>query len=121
MDQLGLHERRQCKRHMVDWAAALMRKEGDSAELFHDRISDVSLCGAGLYADSDIYIEQPLVLLLEMPLVFGRAEKNIAGIECSMCRPIFMQNQGKFRVGLQFVRFHGIGKHLLADILINQE
>lgn len=98
-----------------------MKKEGDGDKLFHDRIHDVSLSGAGFYSDADIYTEQRLVVLLETPLVFGRAEKTITGIECSMCRPIYMPEQGKYRVGLRFVRFYGIAKHLLADILINQE
>jgi hypothetical protein len=120
VERQGLHERRRCMRYLVDWTAVLMKKEG-GGELFHDRIHDVSLCGASFFAEADIYTEQPLVLLLETPQAFGRTEKNIAGIECVMCQPVYVPEEGKYRVELRFVRFYGIAKHLLADILISQE
>lgn len=116
-----LQERRQHKRYAIDWVAVLMRKEEHGKEIFHGRLHDVSLGGAGFHVDSDIHTAQRLILLLETPLVFGRVEKTIVGVECNMRRPIYVPERATFRVGLHFVRFHGINKHLLADILINRE
>jgi c-di-GMP-binding flagellar brake protein YcgR len=121
VDRQVLHERRQHKRYAIDWMAVLLTKDEHGKEVFHGRLHDVSLGGAGFHADANIHTVQRLILLLEAPLAFGRVTKHIAGVECSMRTPIYVPEQGKFRVGLHFVRFHGINKHLLADILINRE
>ena len=112
-------ERRKNVRYCVDWFASIMHKAGDGKEIFHGRVSDISLGGAAIYSDMDIYTGQPLVMLIATPLpsAKGKHSKAIAGIQCAMCKPVFSEEHRQFRTGVQFLRFHGIDKHLLADAL----
>jgi c-di-GMP-binding flagellar brake protein YcgR len=110
-------DRRRYTRYEVDWRASIMNKSGAAIEIYHDRLHDISLAGAGIYSDTDIFTEGQLVILVETPLPYGRVRKVITGIECNMCKPVFLADRGKFHIGLDFVRFYGVDKHFLAEAL----
>ena len=114
-------DRRQRSRYSVDWMAALMNKSEDTREIFHDRIFDISLCGAGVFSATDIYTEEPLVMLIETPLPYVKSRKAITSIECNLCNPFFLEKRQQFHAGVQFSRFYGISKHLLAEALFTQK
>jgi hypothetical protein len=97
-----------------------MNRTGDTSEIYRDRIHDISLGGAGIYSDTNIFTGESLVMLLETPLPLGRVKKIITGIECNMCKPVFLADRGKFLMGLCFVRFYGNDKHFLAEALFSQ-
>ncbi len=115
----GKNDRRGHTRYEVDWKASIMNKSGAAQEIYRDRIHDISLGGAGIYSDTDIFTEEQLVILLETPLPFGRVRKVITGIECNMRKPVFLADHGKFHIGLGFVRFYGVDKHFLAEALFS--
>ena len=114
-------DRRQYSRYSVDWMAALMNKSEGMRDIFHDRIFDLSLCGAGVFSATDIYTEEPLLMVIETPLPYMKSSKAITGIECNLCNPFFLEKRQQFHAGVQFLRFHGIGKHLLAEALFTQK
>lgn len=115
-------ERRRSVRYHVDWFVSIMHKIEDGSEIYRDRLNDISLGGAGIYSDTDIYTDSPIVMLVETPLPhsYGNVSKVLAGIECSMCKPVFFEERQQFHIGVQFLRFHGIGKHLLAEALFKR-
>lgn len=121
MNRCGF-DRRQYSRYAVGWLASLMHKSGGDGEIFHDKLDDISMGGAGIYSDTDIYSEKSLVMLIETPLPssYGKTSKIITGIECGLCKPVFLEERQQFRTGVQFLRFHGIDKHLLAEALFTQ-
>jgi len=119
-EKSGSNDRRRHIRYEVDWNVSIMNKSGAPSEIYRDRIHDISLCGAGIYSDADIFTAEQLVILLETPFSSGKMKKVITGIECNMCRPVFLTECGRFHVGLDFVYFHGIGKHFLAEALFVQ-
>lgn len=114
-------DRRQHSRYSVDWMASLMPKSPDNDEIFHDRISDLSLCGAGIYSNTELSTEEPMVMLIESPLPDGEFRKVIIGIDCAVRNSSFSEERRQFRAGLQFLRFRGIDKHLMAEALLIQE
>lgn len=114
-------DRRQHSRYSVDWMAAVMQKSKNNGEIFHGRIFDLSLWGAGIYSKTDIYTEKLLVMLVETPLPYGELRKAIIGIECTLCNSLFSEGRQQFHAGVQFLRFRGIDKHLLAEALFTQK
>lgn len=114
-------ERRQYSRYSVDWMASLLRKSTDNGEVFRDRIFDVSLCGAGIYSDTEISTEDAMVMLIETPLPDGEHRKTIIGIDCAVRNSSFSEERQQFRASVEFLRFRGVDKHLLAEALFTQE
>jgi len=98
-----------------------MPKSGDEDEIFHDRIFDLSLSGAGIYSNTDVFTEEPMVMLIESPLPDGEFRKVIIGIDCAVRNSSFSEERQQFRAGLQFLGFRGLDKHLLAEALFTQE
>ncbi|OGS96671.1 MAG: hypothetical protein A3H31_07915 [Gallionellales bacterium RIFCSPLOWO2_02_FULL_57_47] len=113
-------DRRQHSRYSVDWMASLMPKGQDNDEIFHDRISDLSLYGAGIYSNTELSTDVPMVLLIESPLPDGEFRKVIIGIDCAVRNSLFSEERRQFRAGLQFLGFRGIDKHLIAEALLTR-
>lgn len=123
MTERSGYDRRQFTRYSVDWVASIMQKTGSgSGEIFRDRIGNISLGGAGIYTNSDIYTEKSLVMLIETPLPnsYGKHGKIITGIQCNLCKPVFLESSQQFHTGVRFERFYGIDKHLLSEALFMQ-
>lgn len=109
-------DRRQFPRYMVDWQASI--KTGEN-EIYHDRIHDLSLGGAAIYAGKNIITDEPLVMLIETPLPHFNQKKVLTRIECHMCHTEPSADEHRFHLGVNFLRFQGIEKHLLAEALAN--
>ncbi|MDE2310392.1 MAG: hypothetical protein KGL01_06130 [Betaproteobacteria bacterium] len=105
----------------MDWKAALMPKSEPNGAIFHNRIFDLSLWGAEIYSKTDIYTEKLLLMLIETPLPYGKLRKAVIGIECTLCNSLFSEGRQQFHAGVQFLRFRGIDKHLLAEALFTQK
>lgn len=109
-------DRRKFPRFLVDWQASIRMGE---KEIYHDRIYDISLGGAGICAGRNILTGNPLVILIDTPLPHFRQKKVPARIECSMCHTVLASDQDKFYIGVQFLHFRGIEKYLLAEALFS--
>lgn len=110
-------DRRKYPRYTVDWKASV--KMGEN-EIYHDHIYDLSLGGAGIYADKNIITGEPLVILIDTPLPHFRQKKVITRIECVMCHTVLSSHNPKFHIGVHFLRFQGIEKHLLEEALFSR-
>ena len=89
----------------------------DDNEIYHDRIYDISLGGASIFAYKNIITEEPLVILVDTPLPHFRQNKVVTRIECNMRHTVLSSAQHKFHIGVHFLRFQGIEKRLLAEAL----
>lgn len=98
-----------------------MRKTEENGEIFHERVFDISLSGAGIYSDTEIPTEDPVVMLIEAPFPDGESRKAIIGIDCTLCNSSFSEERQQFRASVRFLRFRGIEKHLLAEALFTQK
>lgn len=112
--QRSKEDRRVYPRHIVDWHASIRNGED---EIFCGRISDLSLGGAGIVADNNIMTGDPLVMLIETPLPHFAEKRVVTKVECIMCHTVSSSEDAKFRLGIQFLSFQGVEKHLLEEAL----
>jgi c-di-GMP-binding flagellar brake protein YcgR len=110
-------DRRQFPRYSVDWQASI--KMGDT-EIYHDRIYDISLGGAAIYTDENIITNEPLVMLIETPVPHFQQKTVVARIECKMRHAVLPPGQSRFYIGMHFLHFQGLEKHLLAEAFFNR-
>jgi hypothetical protein len=110
-------DRRKFPRYAVDWSASI--KMGDQ-EIYNDRIYDLSLGGAAIYAEKNIITKEPLVILIDTPLPHFRQKKIVTKIDCNLCHVEPPSGQPKFHIGVNFLRFQGMEKHLLAEALFTR-
>lgn len=108
-------DRRKHPRYSVDWNASI--KMGEK-EIYHDCLYDISLGGAGIFADNNIITGDPLVISIDTPLPHFVQKKVITRIECTMCHTVLNTSNPKYYIGISFLRFQGVEKHLLAEALL---
>lgn len=107
-------DRRKYTRYTVDWSASITIADHD---IFHGRIRDISLGGACLHADKSIVTSESLVMLIDTPLPHFRQKEVVTRIECTLCHAVQPPNDPKFHIGINFISFQGLEKHLLAEAL----
>jgi hypothetical protein len=111
-------DRRKFPRYAVDWNASI--KMGDK-EIYNDRIYDLSLGGAAIYAEKNIITKEPLVILIDTPLPHFMQKKIVTRIDCKLCHTEQPPtDRSKFHIGVNFMRLYGMEKHLLAEALFDR-
>lgn len=106
---------RQYDRYAVHWQVVIIyRKDGKDAT-FHGRTYDLSLGGACIYADHNIFVVEPVAMSIRVHT--SHHSFKVIGVKCSMLYNILSSNYGKFRIGIQFIEFNGDGKEVLAEAL----
>jgi len=107
-------DRRSHTRYVVDWNASVTIADH---EIFHGRIHDISLGGACFLTEKKIVTAEPLVMLIDTPLPHFRQKEVVTRIECSLRHAVPSSSDSKFHLGINFIHFQGIEKHLLAEAL----
>lgn len=85
--------------------------------MFQGRTSDVSLSGASIVVDYNIYQEGEVMVVLALPPAFAGAPRKVATSTAVMTHAIFSSKLDAFKIGLSFRKFRGNGKLLLAAAL----
>ena len=107
-------------RYRVHWPVAIVHERGGRSEIFHGRTHDLSVNGASIYVDHNIFSEEPVKVLLAMPPLTADQREIILEIHSRMAYTVLAANHHQFRIGLQFLRFKGDGRNLLAANLSNR-
>ncbi|MBI5919299.1 MAG: PilZ domain-containing protein [Nitrosomonadales bacterium] len=116
-EQRKLAEHRKHQRFLVHWRAALVYKNDGTREVFQGRTYDISISGASLYSEHNIFVEGPITLLLAMqPLHPGQSETTVE-IQCRMIYTVLSSHHHRFRIGLHFLHFKDDGKAKLQQAL----
>lgn len=113
----GSAENRKHYRHPVHWRIALVHKNGDKNDIYHGRTHDLSLWGASILVDHNIFMMTEVVLLLAIPPTNMGAKEVIVEIQCRMAYTVLDSEQSRFRIGIRFLSFKGEGKRILSDTL----
>lgn len=108
-------EHRLLKRHAVHWKVVIIYKKDGKDATFHGQTYDLSLGGACIYSDENIYVEEPVVMSIKVRT--KHSSQKVIGVKCQMLYNIISSNYGKFRIGIQFIEFNADGKEVLADAL----
>ena len=110
-------EHRKHYRHPIHWRIALVHKNGDKNDIYHGRTHDLSLWGASLLVDHNIFMMSEVVLLLAIPPLHMGQKETILEIQCRMVYTVLDSEHSQFRIGIRFLSFKGDGKRILSDIL----
>ena len=103
-------------RHPMHWRIALVYDNGGKNDIYHGRTHDVSVTGASIYVDHNIFLSEVVMLLAVPPQNIGHKE-TIIEIKCRMIYTVLDAEQRRFRIGIRFLHFKGDGKKILTDIL----
>ncbi len=104
-------------RHPVHWRIALVYKNGDKNDIYHGRTLDLSVRGAQILVEHNIFMMSDVVLLLAIPPLHTGQKETIIEIDCRMAHTILSSKPSLFRIGLHFLYFKGEGKRILSDVL----
>ncbi len=110
-------EHRKHYRHPIHWRIALIHKIGDKNDTYHGKSHDMSMMGASILIDHNIFVMSEVVVLLSIPPLHAGQKETIIEIQCGMVYTVLDSEQNLFRIGLLFRHFKGEGRHFLSDIL----
>ena len=113
----GTPEGRKHYRHPIHWRIALIHKVDDKNVTYHGRTHDLSVSGASILVDQNIFVMSEVLILLAIPPLHAGQRETLIEIQCSMAYTVLDSEQGRFRIGLRFLHFKGEGKRILTDIL----
>ena len=113
----GVPDNRKHYRHPIHWRIALIHKNGDKNDTYHGRTHDLSVTGASILGDHNIFVMSEVVILLAIPPLHAGQKETIVEIQCNMVYTVLDSEQSRFRIGLRFLHFKGDGKRILSDIL----
>jgi hypothetical protein len=113
-------EHRNCPRYRVHMQVAIVYEYRGQSEIFHGRTHDLSLSGASVYSDHNIFVEEPVKILLAIPPLSSNQHKKIIEIHSQMAYTVMPANYHKFRIGLHFLRFKEDGSTILDAYLAHR-
>jgi hypothetical protein len=108
-------QQRNHERYPVHWKAVIIYKKNGKEATFHGRTYDLSLGGASIYADENIYVDDPVVMTIKVRTKLNSS--RVIGVKCQMLYTILSSNYGKFRIGIQFLEFNADGEDTLTEAL----
>ena len=113
----GEHGRRKHYRHPLRWRVAVVNKSGGQHDIYHGRTHDISLSGASIMLERNVFFTAEVVILLAIPPMHQGQRETILEIQCNVMHTVMDSASGLFRLGMKFVHFKGEGKQVLHDIL----
>lgn len=122
VDELGSQDfkKRRDPRLHVHWRVAIVYNNNGKNEIFHGRTHDLSIRGASIYSDHNIFVEEPVNVLLGIPSLSTNQGDKIIEISSRMIYTVLASNHHQFRIGLHFLRFKEDGRKILAANLTNR-
>ena len=84
---------------------------------FHGRTCDVSICGASVVIDRNVFHDDDVTVLLGVPAEQPGEGKRIIEVTAKMIYTVFSPAHDAFRIGMHFQEFKNKGKTLLQEIL----
>jgi hypothetical protein len=106
------------QRYAVSWKAVVVAKRMGKQETHHGTVCDLSLGGATILTDRNIFHSAGhVVVTIEIPACRHNTRKIIVGAKCHILHSIISSEYGKHRIGIGFIDFDGNGKGVLTEAL----
>lgn len=109
--------RRKHPRYRVHFPAIIVYGNHGDNELFHGRTHDISIGGASIYSEKNIFVEGAITLFLKLPPHVENRTEIIIEIQSRMTNIILSSDHQHFRIGMQFLHFKENGRELLESNL----
>jgi hypothetical protein len=77
----------------------------------------LSLGGASIFIDQNVFIASKVVMLLAIPPSTPGQKEMLIVTHCRMIHTVFDSGKRQFRIGMHFLSFAGEGKKVLSGIL----
>jgi hypothetical protein len=106
------------ERYSVHWPVVIIYKKAGADCTFHGQTFDLSLGGACIYADENIFVEDEVVMSIMVHTI--NHKRKVIGVKCRMLYNIVSTNYGKFRIGIQFIEFNGNSREVLSQSLASR-
>lgn len=91
-------------RYAAHWKIAIVNvNTSGQREIYHGRTYEVSLTGASILSDHNVFFEGDIFILLALPWYKGMQKEKIIEIRGRMVYTIFSSEGHQFRTGLQFI------------------
>lgn len=110
-------EHRKYPRYRVHWKVLIVHEQSGTKQIFKGRTHDLSIKGASIHSDRNIFVEGKVTVYLVMPTLAGDLGEKIIEIESRMAYTVLASNQHQFRIGLHFLKFKENGHRLLSENL----
>ncbi len=110
-------DHRKHPRYHVHWRVAIVFGEQGERETFHGKTYDLSLSGASIYSDHNVFVEEPVKVLLAIPSYVTNKPDKIIEISARMIYTVLSASHHQFRTGLHFQRFKSGGRKILEENL----
>lgn len=110
-------ERRKCPRYRVHWQVFVAYEQNGKIRVFNGRTHDLSVNGASIYSDHNIFVEGKVTVCLVMPALIADQGNKIIEIDGHMGYTVLCSSRRQFRIGLRFLKFRGNGRGLLSENL----
>lgn len=113
-------EHRKYPRYRVHWKVLIVHEQNGTRQIFKGRTHDLSINGASIYSDHNIFVEGKVTVYMVMPTMAGDLSEKIIEIESRMAYTVLASKQHQFRIGLHFLKFKENGRRLLSENLANR-
>lgn len=112
---------RESSRHYARWRIAIIFDETENRPTIHGHTHDVSLRGASIYTEHNVFSNTPVTVLLSPPLAHEGERQKVIEIRTQLIYSVYAGGNNSFRVGLDFIKFKNDGLRILKDKLDNQD
>lgn len=112
-----MKEHRQYTRYHMRWGIALILDDAGAGAPFEGRTHDLSMGGAAMHTEHNLFSAHPVTALLAPPPLYRGEKQTIIEIRCRPVYCVFSSVGQCFRIGLQFIKFAGNGRHVLEERL----
>ena len=106
-------EHRQEKRHPFHWPVAIVFDGTEDQDTYHGVTHDLSMIGCSILTEHNVFSEQPVSILLAIPIEQPGGRKRIVEIKARMVYTVLSAGHRKFRCGIHFLSFKAKGRAML--------
>ena len=117
----GTAEVRANPRYRVFWRIVIIYNKDGKKNIFHGHTYDVSISGACIFSDHNIFVDEPVAMTMEVHSLHLNKKNPVIGMKCRMLYNILSSNYSTYRIGVEFIEFDGDGKKLLKEALRNNQ
>ncbi len=110
-----MKELRQHRRYPVRWPVAIIFNHSRGEEVFHGHTHDLSISGASILTEHNVYTNDAITLLISIPPLHPALKRTTIEVQAKMMYSVLSPKHQCFRIGLHFREYKNNGSYLLTQ------
>lgn len=110
-----MRDQRQHRRYPVRWPVAIIFNHSQGEEIFHGHTHDLSISGASILTEHNVFTVDPVTLLISIPPLHPALKRTLIEAKARMMYNVLSPKHQCFRIGLSFKSFKNDGSYMLAQ------